>query len=251
MMKILMIWVCKARKTIPAFALLEVAIALSVLGVITYMGMPLLSKMQQWQQVKVTNAHQEKIIEALAGYVLANKRLPCPALGANGVAQATCTNDTKAGFVPYTTLGIDEKSAKDGNNHWMTYIVQPCLTAKQIHWIYTESDLMVDPKTVFCKTFGDGSFAMQNESKQPCIQAPDFTAVVLIAHGPSGGFMLDDGNVQTVTSNDPDKIANAAHGNVFTTKTQQRTSPSVFDDTIFYVSRNNLMAQWAKFPCRR
>ena len=49
------------NKTIPAFALLEVAIALSILGVVAYMGMPLLGKLQHWQQVKVTNAHQEKM----------------------------------------------------------------------------------------------------------------------------------------------------------------------------------------------
>ncbi len=62
-------------KNIPAFALLEVAIALSILGIVTYMGMPMLGKLQQWQQVKVTNAHQEKIVESLAG-LCANEQTP-------------------------------------------------------------------------------------------------------------------------------------------------------------------------------
>ena len=238
-------------KTIPAFALLEVAIALSILGIVTYMGMPMLGKLQQWQQVKVTNAHQEKIVESLAGYVLMNKRLPCPALSANGEAQTTCTNDTKAGFVPYKTLGIDEKTAKDGNHHWMTYVVEPNLASARINWIQTEAELKVDPKTVFCKAPSDGSFIIQNPDKQPCIMAPDFVAVVLIAHGNSGGYALDNGSIQPVDGADIDKINNAARGGIFTTKTQQRIAPSIFDDTILYVSRNNLMAQWAKFPCRR
>jgi type II secretory pathway pseudopilin PulG len=238
------------KKTIPAFALLEVAIALSVLGVIAYMAMPLLGKVQQWQQVRITNAHQEKIIEALAGYVLANRRLPCPALSANGEAQATCTNDTKAGFVPYKTLGIDEKTAKDGNHHWMTYVVQPNLTSSQIYWIQPEEGLAVDPKNVFCKTLGDGAFVMQREDGQPCITAPDFVAVVLIAHGASGGYAHDNGAIQPVEGTDADKIRNATRSGVFTTKTLRRTAPAIFDDIILYVSRNNLMAQWAKFPCR-
>lgn len=239
------------NKTIPAFALLEVAIALSVLGVITYMGMPMLGKLQQWQQVKVTNAHQEKIVESLAGYVLMNKRLPCPALSANGEAQTICMNDTKSGFVPYKTLGIDEKTAKDGNHHWMTYVVEPNLASARINWIQTEAELKVDPKTVFCKTPGGGNLDVQTADKQSCVTAPDFVAVVLIAHGNSGGYALDNGSIQPVNGDDVDKVNNAARGGVFITKTQQRIAPSIFDDTILYVSRNNLMAQWAKFPCRK
>ena len=239
------------KKTIPAFALLEIAIALSVLGVIAYMTMPLLGKIQQWQQVRITNAHQEKILESLSGYVLANRRLPCPALTSNGEAQAICTNDTKTGFVPYKTLGIDEKTAKDGNYHWMTYTVQPNLASSRISCIYTDPSLAIDPKTVFCKTSNEGNFAIQSADNQPCILAPDFIAVVLIAHGNSGGYALDNGSTQPVDSSDVDKIRNATRSGIFTTKTQCRTPGAIFDDTILYVSRNNLMAQWAKFPCRR
>lgn len=238
------------RKKIPAFALIEIAIALSVFGIIGYMTMPLLGKIQRWQKARTSHAHQEKIIEALAGYVLANKRLPCPAADSNGQALAVCTNATKTGFVPYRTLGIDQKIAKDGNHHWITYVVQPNLTATRINWIQPEADLAVDPKTVFCKTPGDAAFAIQNEKHEPCIMAPDFVAVVLIAHGESGGYALDNGAIQPVTSSDTDKIANAARGNIFTTKTQC-VSSAVFDDMVLFVSRNNLMAQWGKFPCRR
>lgn len=240
-----------SRYTIPGFALLEVAMALSILGIIAYMGMPLLGKIQHWQQVRVTNTHQEKIIEALAGYVLANKRLPCPAASSNGEARATCTNDTKAGFVPYKTLGIDEKTAKDGNHHWITYVVQPNLASPRINWVQPEADLVVDPKTVFCKAPDDGNFTIQNESGQVCIMAPDFVAVVLISHGSSGGYYLDNGGIQAVEGTDVDKIRNATRGNIFITKPQQRIAPGIFDDTILFVSRNNLMAQWAKYPCRR
>lgn len=239
------------KRTIPAFVLLEVAIALSVLGIVAYMSMPLLGKIQQWQQIRITNAHQEKIIESLAGYVLLNKRLPCPALTSGGEAQAVCTNDTKVGLVPYKTLGIDEKTAKDGNYHWMTYAVQPNLASTRISCIFTEPSLAIDPKTVFCKTPSEGNLAIQSADNQSCIQPPDFVAVVLIAHGSSGGYALDDGSIQPVNSTDIDKIRNAARLGVFTTKIQSNALGAAFDDTILYASRNNLMAQWAKFPCRR
>lgn len=237
------------HKKLSAFALIEIAIALCVLGVIGYMTIPLLGKVQQWQRVRATTINQEKIIEALAGYVLANKRLPCPAINSNGQAQAVCTSDTKAGFVPYKTLGIDAKVAKDGNHHWMTYVVQPNLTAEKIRWIQPMQDLKVDPKTIFCKTLGC-ELAILDEQHEPCVVAPDFVAVVLIAHGNSGGYALDNGSIQPVSSTDPDKLVNAQRDNQYIMKALQYRDASIFDDTVLFASRNNLMAQWAKFPCQ-
>ncbi len=237
-------------RKLPAFALIEIAIALCVLGVIGYMTMPLLGKVQQWQRVRTTSAHQEKIIEALAGYVLANKRLPCPAANSNGQAQTVCTNDTKAGFVPYQTLGIDAKTAKDGNHHWMTYVVQPNLTAARINWIQPMSDLRVDPKTIFCKVPAEETLKVLNEQHQRCVEAPDFVAIVLIAHGMSGGYALESGAIQPTVSLDADKIMNVVRGDQYITKAPQYRDASVFDDTVLFASRNNLMAQWAKVPCQ-
>ncbi|MCE2716753.1 MAG: type II secretion system protein [Pseudomonadota bacterium] len=240
----------KFCKKLPAFALLEMAIALSVLGILGYMTLPLLSKIQQWQKVKTTHAHQEKIMEALAGYVLANKHLPCPALTTNGQAQAVCTNETKAGFVPYQTLGIEAKTAKDGYHHWMTYVVQPRLTHEKIRWIQPMSDLRVDPKTIFCKVSPDETLKVLNEQHQTCVETPDFVAVVLISHGTSGGYMLENGIVQPAVSLDSDKVMNTMRGDHYITKAPQYRDASIFDDTVLFVSRNNLMAQWAKVPCQ-
>ena len=64
---------------IKAFALLEIAIALCVLGIINYAGFAAFNKIKAWQHTKTTKSHQEQVMQAIASYVLANKKLPCPA----------------------------------------------------------------------------------------------------------------------------------------------------------------------------
>lgn len=238
------------NKKVPAFALLEIAIAISVLGIIGYMTLPLLGKIQKWQRIRTTQAHQENIMQALAGYVLSNKRLPCPALSTNGQAQTVCTKETKSGFVPYQTLGIDIKMAKDGNHHWMTYVVQPNLTASKIQWIQPMQGLQVDPKTIFCKAPCDEAITVLNEQHEHCVTTPDFVAIVLIAHGESGGYTLENGTIQSVDSSDIDKVTNATRDNQYITKAPKNHNHSIFDDIVVFASRNNLMAQWAKAPCQ-
>ncbi len=242
-----MIWhiITMMTRSIRAFALLEVAIALSVLGVIAYMGVPLISRIQNWQQTRSTATHQEQIMEALGAYVLANSRLPCPAEDKNGKSQP----GKSVGFVPYQTLGIPEKAAKDGQHHWMTYVVQPSLTSKSILFLQ-DPGISTDPKTIFCKTSATEKFTVNRNNGESCITEPDFAAVAIISHGNSGGYYLDNGTVQPVNSDDPHKKENAARANIFTTKNLQRIGSNIFDDIIIFASRNNLMANWAKCPCK-
>lgn len=189
-------------------------------------------------------------MEALGAYVLANKRLPCPAVNTNGDAQTTCTNGANIGFVPFRTLGIMEKTAKDGRHHWLTYAVQPNLASGRISYLQPP-ELAMDPKTIFCATNADGPLAMHNCKNESCITAPDFAAVIIISHGTSGGYYLENGTAQPVDSTDPDKLANSARGGAFVTKIARHNGSNIFDDIILFASRNNFMAQWAKCPCQR
>lgn len=237
--------------TIRAFALLELAIALSILGVIAYMSMPLLGKLHHWQQARTTAMHQEQVIEALAAYVLTHQRLPCPATNTNGDAAAICTvADSNIGFIPFRSLGISEKLAKDGHHHWMTYAIQPSLAYARLIYLQPP-ELAIDPKTIFCATTADGALTIHNAQDESAIKAPDFAAIILIAHGPSGGYYLDNGTTQIVTSADVHKINYAARSGSFVTKMPQPSGLHVFDDTVYFISRNNLMAQKAKYPCRK
>ena len=233
------------KKTVYAFALLEVAIALSVLGVIAYMGMPLISKLSNWQHTRTTTAHQEQIMEALGAYVLANNRLPCPAANSSGKAEP----GTSIGFVPYQTLGISEKTAKDGQHHWMTYAVQSSLASAHVMYVQ-DPGVEMDPQSIFCAANALGTLTINNDKNEPCVVGADFAALAIVAHGSSGGYYLDNGTIQLVNSTDVDKTTNASRTGIFVTKTATHNGLNTFDDTIIFASRNNLMANWSKCPCK-
>lgn len=123
------------RGRLEGFALIEIALALIILGLITSFILPLMNGYKVWQAQQKTENHHQQIIASLANYVLRTHRLPCPALNQmeNGKAQPHCRSGI--GLVPYKTLGLSEKIAKDGQHQWFTYIVNPELTSIAIQSI--------------------------------------------------------------------------------------------------------------------
>ena len=210
------------------------------------MGMPLISKLSNWQHTRTTAAHQEQIMEALGAYVLANMRLPCPAANTSGQSEP----GTNIGYVPYQTLGISEKIAKDGQHHWMTYAVQPSLASSNIMFVQSSSGFLMDSQSIFCAAKALGTLTINNDKNEPCVVGTDFAATTIIAHGNSGGYYLDNGAIQPVNSTDVHKITNANRTGIFVTKTAICNDSNIFDDTILFASRNNLMANWSKCPCK-
>lgn len=238
---------------IKAFALLEIAIALCVLGIINYTGFAAFNKIKAWQQTKTTKSHQEQVMQAIASYVLANKKLPCPAITNNGQAQAVCTTAESAiGYIPYQTLSMPEELAKDGNYHWMSYAINTALTSAWILALDTSTnDPSISPNRTFCSINSTDSLTIKNSANNNCITAPDFAAIAIISHGKSGGYYNDNGTIQPCDSNDLEKNSNAHRKGTYFTKPLQLKDNAKFDDQLLFVSRNNLMAIWAQTPCKR
>ena len=98
------------NKTYTGFTLIEVAIVLLIVGFL--LGVIITPMSAQRETLKIKQAREElKVIEeALYGFVIANERLPCPAVPGSGAAapdiSGTCTNPNSRGFVPSTTLGL-------------------------------------------------------------------------------------------------------------------------------------------------
>jgi prepilin-type N-terminal cleavage/methylation domain-containing protein len=103
------------RQHTAGFTLIEVAISMVILGLVLTGLVVALSQQIQQRHLLDTRTTLQQANEALVSFVVANARLPCPAVAAsNGVESLTgagqCT--AAAGFLPGVTLGLPNL---DGN----------------------------------------------------------------------------------------------------------------------------------------
>jgi hypothetical protein len=81
-----------------------------------------------------TSHRQEFLIRELAAWVQRTNALPCPADPAVdtlshdfGFARSACNDKTAEGIVPFRTLSLSERDARDGWGRLMTYRISPVL----------------------------------------------------------------------------------------------------------------------------
>lgn len=97
-------------KIIRGFTLVEIAVVLMILGLLLGgLLIPLSAQIDQ-QKIRVTQQRLEEIKEALIGFAILNRRLPCPASNTNGIETSGC-NDNTEGFLPWIDLGIEKYDA--------------------------------------------------------------------------------------------------------------------------------------------
>lgn len=117
------------------FTLIELAIVTIILGLMMTMLVPVASSQLEQQRRKETVGKMAMIDQAITAFVMANRRLPCPAdgtvpsgtLGA-GVEIRDGNGDcgTQAnGVLPWVTLGLNEADATDGYFSRLTFRVPP------------------------------------------------------------------------------------------------------------------------------
>jgi len=105
------------------FTLVELAVALFVIGLLLAGALIPLSTQMEVRSIADTRRTMDQINEALIGFAQANGRLPCPAIATSpagtvvaglsaGVESATCTTAaTVVGVIPWSTLGVPETDA--------------------------------------------------------------------------------------------------------------------------------------------
>ncbi|QEK38083.1 hypothetical protein FZC35_01695 [Candidatus Cytomitobacter indipagum] len=135
-----------------AFSLLEISFALIIMGIASHSFMRLTFSMMQMQRDKITQINVERINKAIANFAMSNGYLPFPHIIKSRYScsgeidckfgeQASKLSNSEAlssffyestdgklsnkafGIVPFLTLGLDEKDAKDGNGNYFTYAV--------------------------------------------------------------------------------------------------------------------------------
>ncbi len=237
-------------KRLPAFALLEVALALLILGALGTLGLQTYTHMINTQKIKKTEEKLESLFKVIGSYVRLNGRLPCPSTpntqsAGYGKAYPSCRSGTDfVGAVPFKTLGVGADFALDGYGHQITYAINADLVLSE-----TEISVATNKIEPFCQVESSShALIILGPGGTPLIEtgADQFGAVVVISHGKSGdGCYNKDGSINPATGTE--KSENAAR----TRRFYDRSRSKDFDDHIKWASRDNLMALWGGTPCVR
>jgi prepilin-type N-terminal cleavage/methylation domain-containing protein len=207
------------------FSLLEMALVLAILGVLGGLTLPLLTTKLDHKKAALTHDHQDAVLLSLAGFLLKNARLPCPAKNKEeGLEQPHCLSASEAiGYIPFKTLGLPASYAQDGFRHSMIYAVEPKLTATD----------RLEGDQSYC-TLKGSTLTLSSEAHFPLMERPrDFVAVVLAS---------------VEASQTPSHFLNSNHL-VFTTPrpSSHREEKKML---LKWVSRDNLLALYGRAPCK-
>lgn len=235
-----------------AFSLVELSVVVIVASIIIAGVLSVSVGKVSNHKVKVTNERLNEIYKALGSYVVANKRMPCPAsikaikssdsnYGVEGTAAGTCTAGTGVysggtnlvyGMVPVRTLGLKSSLAEDGFGGKIAYFVDKSFT---------------DSSTF---TSASGSITIQEYTNGALATVATSQMFALVSHGANqtSSFGSNSNAQNTVTvdidemSNDATTFVDLAKTAIFTnTLTVTTERSTVFDDIIFYKSRDNLL----------
>ncbi len=104
------------------FSLIQVSISLLIIGIISAIGLSQLSLIQKVYATQKTQANIDFIIKTLGLYCSINEQqLPYPSKINSDIGLQSESMKNSFGIIPFKSLGIMEKSAKDGNGRWLLY----------------------------------------------------------------------------------------------------------------------------------
>jgi hypothetical protein len=238
---------------------LELAIGLGILGIISVFLFPIANFCFSYYKDQVTKENQTKVCKAITSYLSANNSLPLPSISTDGLENNL---NTFVGIIPFKTIGLSEKNAKDGYGNWFTYMVHPKLSTKGLKgFVYKKDTSIYDKSEYFCEIFRgeifleglDGQHANLLEYGDQNNPWDDFIAFAIISHGKKGqgAFSFDLRSRNPITSDDNDKQINSSSQLKFVDKqSYDKGVGSFFDDTVVWCSRNNLMSYYLGTNCR-
>ena len=262
----------KRRKPYLGFTLVEMAVVLTILALIVGgMIMPLSAQIDIQRYNETENTLTE-VKEALLGYVVANKRLPCPdsdgdglenllaPVLVNGPVQSTQTFAcaVNEGQLPYQVLGVGRM---DTWSNRFLYRVTPAFSSRTVVWSANNASGNVISDTyfnlsssgdVFIQTRGDNPGTAAVEAKFLLNLATAVPAVI-VSYGKNGyGAIGSNGvampappaaNVDETTNATigTTKISRLPHAPGACSDTVEGSVPCEFDDAVTWLSANVIM----------
>lgn len=226
---------------------MELALVLAIVGVVAGLGLPLLTQHMMVERTRITRQNQERIFESLGAFLARKGYLPCPAEPGKsplGEASLTCR---KPGIVPFRTLGIEERIAKDGFGRFMTYAIDANMNRapNATHALETLDAYCETVHTELSVKDPQGP-VMDGQNKD------DFVAVVLVSHGPLGeGAYQGNGKRIPLKNASSLEALNGDDDLFFADYPHAESGPAKFQHTVRWMSRNNLAASHAKVVCKQ
>ena len=178
----------RSSNTQDGFILLEVVIALFIMGLTVQGGLMFMTHMNQHKKRMETETKQAMVLRTLAAHALIQGRLPWaadPKAPPTTFGYEDKAHSRQQGIVPFKTLGIAEHYAKDGYGHYFTYLVAKTRPAP----------LTVSPTENYCRAQAEAPLIHKDYSMRPREVAggdaridpgvntgSDFIAVALISH---------------------------------------------------------------------
>jgi prepilin-type N-terminal cleavage/methylation domain-containing protein len=206
------------RQKQAGFSLLELSVVLTIIAVITAMGMSMGNGMIESAKRAQTNNKLNVIEDALMAYRTAYNRLPCPAdptiantsanYGVEAANAGSCTGGTPAiaaattdaannvveGAVPFKTLGLPEEFMYDGWGRKFAYAVNYNVTAANAML----GEALSDQCGISVTDAGGGAGARTSGA-----------VYALVSYGPDGhGGYLKSGSRNNAGSTNTDELTN-------------------------------------------
>lgn len=226
------------------FTLLELTVVLFILGLmIVGLFGPLQTQIEARDR-RQTQASLQQISEALYGFALSHRRLPCPDTDGDGRANpafdpldpgsATCT--AGSGFLPWSELGVDQGDA--WGRRYTYAVAHPAYTRPDSDGLCNGGDTdgphfdLCSSGSMTVKSRGDDpASAGTREGKHELATYATGLPAVVLSHGRNGhGATAIDGTVLAAPTG-ADESENADADTVFMSRGYSRGDAGCADDT--------------------
>ena len=235
-----------------AYSLIELSIVILIISILISGALTVFSGSANNKKITTTKNRIDEIYKALGGFLLVNGRLPCPAsiiaikstdvtYGTEGTAAGNCTagggvyasgsSNLVYGLVPVKTLGLPNEYAEDGFEGKIAYVVEKNFTSSSNFKNATATATMS-----LSEITGGVSQVITNDA---------ILALVSYGANKSGAFNAN-GTVQNTRSSDSSETENDLSSSNAFDKNLVFNAPDsdVFDDIVFYKTRNSLVSDF-------
>jgi prepilin-type N-terminal cleavage/methylation domain-containing protein len=235
----------RARRVAEAgFSLVELAIAVVIIGIMMTMGLAAMNAARTNQAFSTTIQKEATIKQALINYLRSNSRLPCPDTdftAPDGIENRATAGDTTTacsaqfGIVPYVTLGLPRDAAQDGWSNFFSYEVSD--TGTNTDWTRTANFYSGNSGLITVDT---------RSSTGTSTTLATGVVAVIVSHGPDGFGAYTIGGTRNwpIPALSIDESTNASGGTMFYQRdmtTDDTATGGAFDDIVLYMTANDLV----------